>query len=75
MKQLIIAVQINSSHDYCTAIREAEALEVLQCMTELGIDARLEYDDPPFKLIVPPMFNWTAFIRDYRELTKEQHLC
>lgn len=73
MKQLIIAVQINSGHDYCTAIQEAEALEVLQCMTELGIKAWLEYDDPPF-IVIPERFNWITFLAEYRNIIKQQHL-
>ena len=74
MRQLILAVRINSGHDYCTAINESEAIEVLQCMNDLGIKACLEYDNIPFQCDVPKHFDWTAFILTYRKLLKHQHL-
>lgn len=73
MKQFILAVSINSVQDYCTAVLESEALEVLQCVTELGIKARLEYDYLPFG-VIPKKFNWVVFIVEYKELTKRYYL-
>ena len=70
MRQLIIAVSINPGDDYCTPINESEAIEVLQCMNDLGIKACVEYDEPPFKCEVPKHFNWTNFIMDYRKILK-----
>ena len=74
MRQLVLSVQINSGQDYCTAIQDSEALQVLQCMNDLGIKACIEYDEIPFKCDVPKHFNWTAFILTYRKLLKCQHL-
>ena len=74
MRQLILSVQIDRGHDYCTAIQESEAIELLKCMNDLGIKACVEYEELPFKCEVPKHFNWTAFILTYRKLLKYPHL-
>lgn len=70
MRQLILSVQIDRCHDYCTAIQESEAIELLKCMNDLGIKACVEYAELPFKCDVPKHFNWTNFIMEYRKILK-----
>lgn len=70
MRQLILSVQIDLGNDYCTAIQESEAIELLKCMNDLGIKACVEYDELPFKCDVPKHFNWTNFIMEYRKILK-----
>lgn len=70
MRQLVLSVQIDRGHDYCTPINESEAIEVLQCMNDLGIKACVEYDELPFKCDVPKHFDWTSFIMEYRNILK-----
>ena len=72
MRQLILAVQIDRGQDYCTAIQESEAIELLKCMNDLGIKACVEYEELPFKYDVPKHFNWTVFIMNYRMILKQK---
>jgi hypothetical protein len=69
-RHLIIAVKANSGFDYCTIIREQEAIEVLQCMESIGIPAWLEYDNVPDEIEIPEHFDWVMFIKDYRRITR-----
>mgnify|MGYP007038252822 CR=1 FL=1 len=43
MRQLILSVQIDRGHDYCTAIQESEAIELLKCMNDLGIKSKVHF--------------------------------
>ena len=70
MRQLVLTVPIDRGHDYCTVIQESEAIQLLQCMSDLGIKAYVEYDEIPSKCEVPKHFDWVNFITNYRRILK-----
>ena len=68
MKHFILAVHIDKSHDYCIIVREEQALEILRCMFEIGVDASLEYADLEGTPKEAPAFDWISFVYHYRQL-------
>ena len=64
MKVLVIVITDEHSN-FCTPINKQEALSVLECMTEIGFKAHLEYDNPPFEVNIPEHFDWILFLSLY----------